>query len=445
MDEKQVDLLQLNDPIMERDLGVDQETGQLREQKACVVNYIPIPVTKGSILHFKRPDLNCSVFCYSRKIPDELVYTYSYQPESLWATYQADWTEANLAGEDSELKHDGYVRLVFSGQEPADRSIRLHELAEIRIAGTGEEPLPAWIYPEADAVAERVRQCHGESDLTVLLLTDTHDTLGGIWSDTRRSLQAVADRITPDALVHLGDFADGLLPAAYTRLFVRRQIQQLREISQNLYCCIGNHDRNAFRGNKERFSPEECAELYLQRRQSCYLVDVPEKKLRLFFLDSFDPDHKERYGFSGKEVFWFVLNLRFTPPGYKVLVFSHVTPIAKNHVWSDTIRNGEKMLEILGRFRKRRRGSVLGWIHGHNHAEQITWTHGFPVIGIGCAKLEDFTEHKPEGSVTYSRVQGTRTQELWDVLIIHPEEESLDFIRFGAGTDRSVRLEKRGT
>ena len=89
-------------------------------------------------------------------------------------------------------------------------------------------------------------------------------------------------------------------------------------------------------------------------------------------------------------------------------------------------------------FQRIRKGCVLGWIHGHNHADQITWYGCLPVIGIGCAKLEDFTEHKPEGAVTWPRAQCTASEELWDVLVIHPKEESMDFIRFGAGEDRHI-------
>ena len=83
---------------------------------------------------------------------------------------------------------------------------------------------------------------------------------------------------------------------------------------------------------------------------------------------------------------------------------------------------------------------MLGWIHGHNHADQIYDKRAFPIIGIGCSKIEDFLEHKPEGAVTYSRQQGGETQELWDLLVIHPSKMSMDFLRFGAGEDRHVEL-----
>lgn len=431
--------LWLTDPILEKETGVDPESGRLRQMNNALVNFIPVPVTEGSVLHISRADLNCSVYYYSKQIPEDLIHTYAYDPESNWSTYRADWCIEKASEPEVVLKHEGYIRLVFTGAEKRKDPIRLHEYAEIRNPKSAEEArCPDWINQEAAAVAERVDRCKGIDDLAVLLLTDTHDTLGGIWENTHRSLRETANRISPDAIIHLGDFADGLLPAEYTKLFVKKQLEQLREIHHNLYCCIGNHDRNAFRGNQESFSARECAELYLQRKQTWYYIDKPENKVRLFFLGSFNPNQKERYGFDSKEVLWFALRLWTTPPDYKVVIFSHVTPLAQNHVWSKTIRNGERMLRIIQGFQRIRKGCVLGWIHGHNHADQITWYGCLPVIGIGCAKLEDFTEHKPEGAVTWPRAQCTASEELWDVLVIHPKEESMDFIRFGAGEDRHI-------
>ena len=88
-----------------------------------------------------------------------------------------------------------------------------------------------------------------------------------------------------------------------------------------------------------------------------------------------------------------------------------------------------------------RGGTILGFIHGHNHAEQLNTELGFSIISIGCTKCEDFKDRKPEGSYTYDRQMRTATQDLWDVLIVKPKENKLEFIRFGAGEDRTVQNE----
>ena len=124
----------------------------------------------------------------------------------------------------------------------------------------------------------------------------------------------------------------------------------------------------------------------------------------------------------------------------KVVVFSHVTPAAEIHYWSDTIRNGEMLLRMLARFDAHRGGAILGLVHGHSHVDQVYRRADvpFPIISVGCAKFEDFEECKPAGSTTPKRAQDAATQDLWDVLVVKPDANRLEFVRFGAGTDRSV-------
>lgn len=81
---------------------------------------------------------------------------------------------------------------------------------------------------------------------------------------------------------------------------------------------------------------------------------------------------------------------------------------------------------------------VLALIHGHNHAEQVYTKRLFPIVSIGCNKLEDFKDKKPEGSHTFDRKKNTVTQDLWDVMIVSGKKDKIDFIRYGAGEDRTV-------
>ena len=84
------------------------------------------------------------------------------------------------------------------------------------------------------------------------------------------------------------------------------------------------------------------------------------------------------------------------------------------------------------------KNTVLGYIHGHSHCDQINTECGFPIVSVGCNKMEYFHEYKPEGSVTYQREIGKVSQDLWDGLVITPSKNRLAFIRFGAGEDRII-------
>ena len=66
------------------------------------------------------------------------------------------------------------------------------------------------------------------------------------------------------------------------------------------------------------------------------------------------------------------------------------------------------------------------------------------ITGLASIANTDLTLSVAVGSsnenivLTWNREQNTRTQELWDLLLIHPAEGSMDFLRFGAGEDRHV-------
>ena len=120
-------------------------------------------------------------------------------------------------------------------------------------------------------------------------------------------------------------------------------------------------------------------------------------------------------------------------------MFSHVPLLPEMHYWSSEIRNSGEMLNVLEKY-VNSGGRILGYIHGHNHADQINLTYQFPIISIGCAKCEDFKDKKPRDSITYDRKRGTVTQELWDILLVNMRKNCLDFVRFGAGEDRRIEV-----
>jgi hypothetical protein len=119
------------------------------------------------------------------------------------------------------------------------------------------------------------------------------------------------------------------------------------------------------------------------------------------------------------------------PEGYRALIFSHLPPLVELQVWTDHIRGGAELVEILGRHR------IAAYLNGHNHADHVHRGLSFPIISIGCAKPEYFLEYKPAGSTRPMRRLGEASQELWDALLVSPGGERLEFLRFGAGEDRA--------
>ena len=118
---------------------------------------------------------------------------------------------------------------------------------------------------------------------------------------------------------------------------------------------------------------------------------------------------------------WLQRVLDETPDGYKVLIFGHDAPLAELDYWAEDIRNGERIMNILEKYHEMEGREVLAYIHGHTHADYVYDKRSFPIISVGCSKVEYFPDKKPEGSTRYMRKLGDVTQDLWDVLVVTPK------------------------
>ena len=412
--------------------GVDPKTGLLKKEEHAATHFIPVFLPKGTQVRWKDDTGKVSLFSYSAEPDARVLYTYYYPKEGNWCLYQASDGQEVLP-KVWRCEKDMYARFVFQG------AIRYQTLDETGVFRFPPKALPQWLDQEASNVAGRVKKTVKEDSFVAVLLGDSHCAAGSNWADTACSIRRTMDGIPADRLIHLGDLTDGSMPRGITEKIAQCMLTDMNGLGIPVRMCIGNHDYNAFRGNAPAFTPREAAAFYLDRETGWYLEDIPEKNLRLFYLDSFEPARKQRYGFSSAELHWFRKNLRRTPDGRDVIVFSHVPPAAQIHVWSKRILNGKRMLRLLDRANRKKRIRVRGWFHGHSHVDQIWVKHSFPVICTGCSKTEMFFDHKPVASDTPIRRWNERRQELWDVLLVGHDE--IRMIRFGAGEDRVIPAE----
>lgn len=421
---------------------------------------------RWSTLHFYHAYPGCSlalldcayeyaVAIYSMERPEHYIYTYDYQREENWSTYQKNMKADSYVQKDYIFTEECYFRVnirrcdqsVFTQEEEKN----LAYMIEFTYGLTQYSPR-AYFQEEIQDTIRKVNEVKG---MKFFLLSDTHYVVNGTWEDTIENLHAIAKQIELDGVIHLGDLTDGMVSREVNLDYIAYVMNDLQSIGCPLYITLGNHDCNYFYNNPERFTEREQYQIYLEKlpclheevnfqQNLYYYKDYKEQRLRMFFLHSFDPEQQIRYGFSEDEVQWFAAALRTIPKGYRVLVFSHVPPLPEIHFWSDEIRNGERMVELAEQFDECSDGKLLGWIHGHNHAEAVYRERKFPIVSIGCNKCEYFEDKKPEGSYTYFRKLGEVSQDLWDVLIIPDGMEELRFIRFGAGDDKVVAVNRRG-
>ncbi len=400
---------------------------------------------KGAHVQMIKGNARVQLYLYRPEYDDKYIYTYDYEPQESWTTYESAVT---IDEEKREyiFEEEVYFRVAIISREAEDEA-NVYDFLQIE-HGTCRENENQFLQnifnEETQQVIARAQRIQKEDSLNLLLLTDSHYTVNGNWETTASNLKKMSEELPIlDGIIHLGDLTDGMVPGNLTRGYVRRMQQDMRDTGLPLYQVIGNHDSNYFRKNPDRFVERDVIMTYLPGKSRLYYhEDFADNNIRGIFLDSFNPDREARYGFSDEELDWLERTLKDTPADYGVVVFSHVPPIPRLHYWSDEIHNSRRLMNILGRFQHESQGSLLAYIHGHNHADQVDYEEGFPIISIGCSKVEYFEDKKPAGAYTPPRSMGKKNQELWDVLSISRQNRTIDFTRFGAGEDRHIDMAK---
>lgn len=409
---------------------------------------------KGSKVQLLNSDYYFNIATYSLSFDEKYIYTYSYQDEQSWTTYNNDLNKDTYRQSEYVFDKEVFFRICLKRMDgKAFTEKEAEQINDILLflstdsAGYKEK---VWFKNEVKDTVEKIQEKRTENSIVIGLLSDTHVTVNGTWEDTVHNIGEVHKQVGFDAIVHLGDLTDGMVPAQVTQKYVRKVISDLSGNGVPLYIVLGNHDSNYFYSNPEPLNEEEQYEIYhkhienyLSRksRSPYYYIDFDDVLIRCLFLTSFDYQEDIRYGFSEKELDWVQETLLKTPKGYSIIVFCHAPPIPElDYEWSQTIRNGHKLLSILEEFGTKDSKNILALIHGHTHADFVYTERSFPIVSIGCSKCECFIENKPNGSVTQERKLNTVTQELWDTLVITPDEKRLDFVRFGAGDDRTLIL-----
>ncbi len=427
--------------ILEKGRNISDETGYIQSaEEIYLASGRFYHVYPGDRLRVNR-GTEYRIYRYSTDIKGDLIHTYCYEPEQNWASYVREQEEWRTY--DTTFDRECYIRIVAK-QRFLPESVEGNDTAGwepcvlLECVNEPDMEWPDYFQAETLLTVEKVWNCLlDEEDLAFAVITDTHYVNNGTWERSAYNLQQVVTRLPLNGIIHLGDLTDGILPIAQTKESVEYVMADMKRTGLPVYFCCGNHDSNYFYNNPEKMTEREMSVYYLRKERPWYYVDYPAQKLRILYLYSFDYREKIRYGFPIEELEWIKETLEDMEDEWAVLVCSHVPPLPEIHFWSDQIRNGEALLEILEKYHAEGK-KVLAYVHGHNHGEQIYTRRPFPIVSLGCNKMEDFQDRKPRGSWTYTRRQGTVTEDLWDVMIVHADHSGIDFIRFGAGEDKHI-------
>lgn len=384
---------------------------------------------------------------FSLRCPRNFIYSYDYSPDETWLTHEKNKDLVEEKNTDTIFTETGYIKIHSS------------ELLDLKIEGVAEadyfkqqaeqfikiQTVQNEIAETADTVAKLT-----DGKLFFTLLSDTHYVLNGNWETTAATIESVQKKVlektgkNPNGIIHLGDFTDGILSKEVCKKYAHTVLNRMLSWNIPLFIALGNHDCNYFKKNSAILSEKETSDLYLaaagikSNGKNYYRAEVPDTDLVFLVLDSYKNDEPNRYGYTEEQLEWLNSELSSLNEKYKIIVLSHDAPLAELDYWAHTIRNGEKLCALLDKWNISHNHRVIGFVHGHTHADYVCRKKSFPIISIGCSKIEYFESYKRPGFIAPPRYENDATQELWDTMIVDTKNNTLDFVRFGAGNNRHV-------
>lgn len=308
---------------------------------------------------------------------------------------------------------------------------------------------------EISKTARTVNEKATEPCLVFACVTDTHNSLhiSNYWRDTAKSLRRLAKEIRLDGVIHLGDMVQGNSEHDSEVGYLNEVVKGLRSSGCDVFTICGNHDDNTINADESEWITEGERYAITQRinartvtrkgKGSTYFVDYPDVNIRVIFVEGIYTDCSAQgytnfyawAGFNLDTITTISEYLASTPENYKILFFSHFPTAAATNTNNAAVSHSTQLATALAGYTDR----IIAWIHGHTHADNVSYSTTFPQISIACSQpVEVNTETIPTGAIVPSRTVGEVSQELWDVIVVKPESEMIEFVRFGAGEDRSV-------
>lgn len=329
------------------------------------------------------------------------------------------------------------------------------------------------VQEEIEETATKVASLLDDHHIFFSIIADTHYVKNGNWLYTASTIEAVNNRIeqiinrNPEAIIHLGDFTDGLLSKSVCHEYSHEVIDRLYKWNCPVVIALGNHDSNYFKKNPEVMSDTEQWDMYIsgisinntkydvdtvfynttqsnnEKKALWYRIDFKNANITFMVLSAYDINAENRYGYSDEEVGWVERELNQIEPNNKVIFISHDAPLNELDYWAAEIRNGMKLCDIIDAWNVANNHRVIGFIHGHTHADYCCYKRSFPIVSVGCSKIEYFEDKKPLGAICQPRYEDEVSQELWDTLVVDKRNGDMRFIRFGAGFDRVISYDER--
>ena len=291
-----------------------------------------------------------------------------------------------------------------------------------------------------------------EPNLTLVIYTDIHHDPAKnephVIGKTMDCVVEVGKRVTIDALWNLGDLING---HTTTKAEAVEQINEVlaeeNRVTANAHRIEGNHDNNiqaTYEGNAG-FGMEEVltnaemssvlantttsqTEHHSGLRPTDYYVEFPDQGIRVICITA------EETTWTEETAVW--LREEALKTEDSVLFLAHI-PTRPEWGFKNDVVGGELIEDELRAFVESG-GTIIAYIHGHDHGDMISDAGEWKEVAIGCARFQVPTSNGTEGMTFQERNKRDVTKILFDVVCINTEKREVRFIRFGAGTDRVI-------
>lgn len=365
--------------------------------------------------------------------------------------------------------------------------------------------------------ASKIMRLQNENTVTIPFITDIHyatDTFiqedlenYGRTDNHIKNVAELSHMIPLDCIVGGGDFVDGGTTKDTNVSNYKKVVSMFGLANCPFFLTKGNHDDNSWgdgrqgRGTTARnkvnqnymasdptskswhgnmsytIKPSEMYEIITRPstiwdiqenpndKNMYYYYDVPNKKVRVFILNSYDipyiydSDGTVKYlgvnvgGYRQAQLKWFADNLVSTPTDYTIVCFQHIqwgdwyttTPAYFPYNW-ETVKglvvaaktgtsfnrkytdNADFASDISVSFTTPRTIAFLA--HGHHHTDRITTKYGITNVSTSCSVSRPKKDQR-------DRPLGELEEDLWDVFVLDTKKKHVDIVRYGAGSDRS--------
>ncbi len=347
---------------------------------------------------------------------------------------------------------------------------------------SSDNEYPDYIKKEVADSVEKIQKVQNRRSLTFGFMADIHySQTFNHEIRTKRLMNAyreVKKRVGADMLILGGDYTND---GSYE--YKVNNFRELRALLDNeaYFPVNGNHDDNSIWDlylendtSQNHLTAEDMYKVFynhLPRHNArfneknpglYYYYDDNSQKVRYIFLDGSDIPYKvdengkfiytkqHTFALSQNQIDWLINDaLNVESNEWDIVVISHTlffegdkeaTRLELVNDILDAYKNGGKidkeycegdfLVNVKADFKAKKRGNIIACFAGHYHRDMVKYTkEGIPLIFTDSSIMYDYRT---------KRIDGDKSEIIFDMVCIDRDEKKIHIVRVGAGSDRIV-------